>query len=97
MNLRVIEKLAQYARMADEDQSKIESLFAYDSADERDAKGLTYTGREVFIEIGGPTTHARLYQLTRMEIELLRPALIDICIGRRQQAEAALKKELGSP
>jgi hypothetical protein len=29
-----------------------------------------------------------------MEIELLRPALVKICIGRRQQAEAELKKEL---
>jgi hypothetical protein len=97
MNLRVIEKLAQYAHMAAEDLSKIEALFACDSVDEQYAKGLTDTGRETFIEIGGPRTHARLYQLTRMEIELLRPALIDICIGRRQQAEAALKKELGSP
>jgi len=94
MNLRVIEKLAQYAHMAAEDLSKIDALFEYDSADERYAKGLTDTGREVFIEIGGPSTHARLYRLTRMEIDLLRPALVKICIGRRQQAEAELKKEL---
>jgi hypothetical protein len=94
MNLRVIEKLAQYAHMAAEDLSKIETLFSCDSADERYAKGLTDTGRETFIEIGGSCTHARLYRLTRMEIELLRPALVKICIGRRQQAEAELKKEL---
>ena len=95
-----IRQLADRLECAKEDERRITDLFKYDTAAEQEAKrpGTERTARcDVTIEIGGPSVHAKLYGLTRDEIELLRPVLASILAVRGTAAEKELRALLQAP
>jgi hypothetical protein len=100
MDTLKIRQMADRLECAKEDARRITDLFKYDTAAEQEVRrpGTERLARcDVSVEIGGPSVHAKLYGLTRDEIELLRPVLANILAARWTTAEKELRALLQAP
>lgn len=66
------------------------NLFGYETPDERDPKYEHVHGRDLFIEVGGPCTHIKIYVSTRKEHGILKEALDKILSKREADANKRL-------
>lgn len=82
-----VAEVAREAAYAAENVEKLNRLFAYPAADEsKDRERLT------FVEVGGGSTHARIYSLTRAEIEILDTALKTILYARHATSRTKMAR-----